>query len=212
MRFSGRGLLGRLATRLAAVGQPPHKARISLSRLTEKGYLSAKAVVYHEDLHLGKKVFVDDHVVLFQREEGGGLYLDDYVALYRDAILETGWGGEIRIGKDSSIHPRCQLNAYLSPIHIGNDVMIAPNCACYTYDHGLVPDIPISKQPLISKGGITIEDGAWLGFGVIVLSNVRIGAGAVVGAGSLVVTDIPAGAIAVGSPAKVVKMRKDLKN
>jgi len=68
----------------------------------------------------------------------------------------------------------------------------------------------IKNQPLQTKGGILIEDNVWLGFGVIVLSGVRIGKGAVIGAGSVVTDDIPAGAIAVGVPARVVKMRCDL--
>lgn len=68
----------------------------------------------------------------------------------------------------------------------------------------------MSKQPLETKGGIEIGDGAWLGYGVIVLSGVRIGESAVIGAGSVVTRDIPAGAIAVGSPARVVKMRSEL--
>ena len=50
-------------------------------------------------------------------------------------------------------------------------------------------------------------DDAWLGYGVIVLDGVRIGKGAVVGAGSVVTEDIPDGGIAVGVPARVVKMR-----
>ncbi len=88
--------------------------------------------------------------------------------------------------------------------------MIAPNCALYPYDHGVAPDKPISAQPLQSKGSITIEDGAWLAFGVIVLGGVRIGKGAVIAAGSVVTTDIPDGAIATGAPARVVKMRSDM--
>ena len=77
----------------------------------------------------------------------------------------------------------------------------------YPYDHGIAPNIPISEQPLHSKGGITIENGAWLGFGVIVLSGVRIGEGAVIGAGSVVTKDVLDGGVAVGVPARVVKVR-----
>ncbi len=68
----------------------------------------------------------------------------------------------------------------------------------------------IRKQPLQSKGPIIIEDDAWLGFGAIVLSGVHIGKGAVIGAGAVVTHDVPEGAVAVGSPARVVKMRNDL--
>ena len=62
-------------------------------------------------------------------------------------------------------------------------------------------------QPLTSKGGIAVGDGAWLGYQVTVLHGVTIGAGAVIAAGSVVVRDIPDNAIAAGVPAKVIKYR-----
>jgi acetyltransferase-like isoleucine patch superfamily enzyme len=93
---------------------------------------------------------------------------------------------------------------------IGCGVQIAPNCAFYSYDHSFAPDKLISEQPLKTKGGIIIDDDAWLGFGVIVLDGVRIGKGAVIGAGSVMTQDVPDGAIAVGVPARIVKMRSDL--
>ena len=39
----------------------------------------------------------------------------------------------------------------------------------------------------------------------IIMPGVTIGEGAMIGAGSIVTTDIPAWSIAVGSPAKVIK-------
>jgi len=71
--------------------------------------------------------------------------------------------------------------------------------------------VMIFEQPLTTKGDIRIEDGVWLGYGVIVLSVVHIGKGAVVGAGSVVTRSIPDGAVAVGMPARVIKMRSDIK-
>lgn len=209
MRFAGLGPAGRAATRIAAWAAPPHKARQHLSRMNRKGYVSAKAVLYHADLILGMNVFMDDRVVIFQRQQGGPLQIGDRVCIYRDAILETGYGGSLSIGSDSSVHPRCQINAYVSHVHIGNGVMIAPNCALYPYDHGILPDQPIRKQALQSKGDIIIENDAWIGYGTVVLGGVRIGKGAAIGAGSVVTRDIPDNAVAVGNPARVVKMRTD---
>lgn len=114
------------------------------------------------------------------------------------------------MGEYSSIHPRCQLNAYSQPIVIGKHVMIAANTSIYSYDHNVLPDQPIHKQDISSKGPVVIDDESWIGTGVIILNGVHIGKGAVVGAGSVVVKDIPDGAIAVGNPARVVKYRKDL--
>lgn len=52
---------------------------------------------------------------------------------------------------------------------------------------------------------VTIEDGAWIGAGVIILPGVRIGKNAVIGAGSVVTKDIPANVVAVGNPCKVLR-------
>lgn len=45
---------------------------------------------------------------------------------------------------------------------------------------------------------------AWLGGGCYVMKGVTIGEGAIIGAGSVVVTDIPPWSIAMGNPARVV--------
>ena len=210
MRFAGLSPIGRVCTRLAASVAHPHKARSRLAYMNSKGYFSASSIIHHKDLHLGTKIFMDDRVVVFQRENGGSITIGDRVCIYRDTIIETGDGGSLTIGADSSIHPRCQINAYVSPICIGSEVMIGPNCALYSYDHGLADDKPIWNQPLQSKGCISIGDGAWLGFGVIILSGVKIGKGSAVGAGSVVTLDIPDGAIATGNPARVIKNRKEI--
>lgn len=55
-------------------------------------------------------------------------------------------------------------------------------------------------------GKINIKQGSSIGSGSIILPGVTIGEGAIVGAGSLVTKDIPAWSVAVGRPAKVVRM------
>lgn len=210
MRSAGLSRFGRIATRLATWFAPPHKARIRLAKMNPQGYIANSVTIYHSDLRLGGNVFIDERVVIFQREDGGAVELGSHVKLYRDTIIETGYGGSLTIGANTSIHPRCQINAYKAPVRIGSEVMLAPNCALYPYDHGVAGDEPIKMQPIVSRGPIVIGDGAWLGVGVIVLGGVRIGAGAVVGAGSVVIDDVPDGAIAVGVPARVVKMRSEI--
>jgi len=207
MRYAGLSGFGKHATRLATLYAPPHKARDPLALLNPKGYVDPDATVYHSDLRLGNHVFIGDRVLIFEREKGGPVELGDRVCIYRDTIIETAYGGSVKLEAHSSIHPRCQLNAYIASIRIGKGTMIAPNCAFYPYDHGILPGKPIREQPLETKGDIIVGDEAWLAFGVIVLSGVKIGSGAVIGAGSVVTSDIPDGAIAVGAPARVVKMR-----
>ncbi len=208
MRKASLSRTGRLATRLALSAVSGHfYDRIYLSNVSPFGYVAPEAVVNHRNVRLGRHIYLDDRVLLYGDKSDGLIELGDKVHLHRDTILQTGAGGVIRIGARSSIQPRNQLSAYCGVIEIGHDVQIAPACAFYPYNHQIAPGRPIREQELVSKGGIVIEDDVWLGYGVIVLDGVRIGRGAVVGAGSVVTKDVPAGAIAVGSPARVVRMR-----
>ena len=207
MHFAGLGYFGRVATWLATWFAPPYYERRRLARYNPQGYISPSTTIYHPNLQLGAHVFIGDRVVVYRDKNGGSVDLGERVHLYGDTCIQTGDGGSLKIGSDTHIQPRCHFSAYKAPIHIGCGVQIAPNCAFYPYDHGILAGELIKKQPLQTKGGITIDDDAWLGFGVIVLDGVHIGKGAVIGAGAVVTQDIPDGAIAVGVPARVVNMR-----
>ncbi|MBC2709794.1 MAG: acyltransferase [Desulfosarcina sp.] len=210
MRYAGLNNFGRIASLFVSWFAPPHKARVYLAQMNPQGYIEPNATIYHSKLRLGANVFIGEHVIIFENKDGGAVDLGDRVNIFRHSILETAHGGSLILEDEASIHPRCQLNAYVAPIRIGKGTMVAPNCAFYPYDHGIAPDRPIREQPLQSKGGITVGSEAWIGVGVIVLGGVRIGDGAVIAAGSVVTQDIPDGAIAMGRPARVVKMRNDL--
>jgi acetyltransferase-like isoleucine patch superfamily enzyme len=209
MRYAGRHGLGKLTTRLAGIAFPPYFGRVPLAAMNNSGYVAPRAMLYHRDLHLGIHVFIGENVSIFDRGNGGAVTLGDEVHLYGDTLIQTGRGGSVIIDRYTHIQPRCYFSAFLAPIHIGEHVEIAPGCAFYAHNHGTEVGELIMNQPLYTKGGVIIEDGAWLGYGVIVLDGVRIGRGAVVGAGSVVVRDIPENAIAVGTPARALKMRGD---
>ncbi|HIP96672.1 MAG TPA: acyltransferase [Anaerolineae bacterium] len=90
-------------------------------------------------------------------------------------------------------------------VHIGDHVLLAPRVQLLAVDH-LYDDV---TRPVIQQGirgrGITVEDGAWIGGGAIVLDGVRVGRNSVVGAGSVVTQDVPPYTVAVGAPARVIK-------
>lgn len=67
------------------------------------------------------------------------------------------------------------------------------------------PAIPVLEQPLKQIGCVRIGEGSWLGVGVAVL-GANIGKHCVIGANSVVTKDIPDYCVAVGAPAKVIKM------
>lgn len=210
MRFAGQRCFGSVATRLATWPVSSYKNRYFLAKLYPHGYIAPDASVCRKRLKLGKHVYIGGRVIIYQRHDGGQVQIEDDVVINDGTIIEVGEAGNLVLGKGTTIQPRCQFSAYKGDIRIGKEVQIAPNCAFYPYNHTFLSDEFIKNQPLQTKGGIIIDDDAWLSVGVIVLDGTRIGKGAVVGAGSVVTRDIPDGAIAVGVPARVVKMRSDL--
>jgi acetyltransferase-like isoleucine patch superfamily enzyme len=128
--------------------------------------------------------------------------------VYRDTIIEIGAGGSVIIGDNTHIQASCHLKGFLGSLIIGRDVQIAPHCGFSPYEHNFEDrDLVIHQQGIRSGGNIVLEDDVWLGLGVAVLEGVRIGKGAIIGAGAVVTEDIPAYAIAVGVPARVIRMR-----
>lgn len=207
MKSSQIRYFNRISIYLAGVFSPPYKGRKHLAYLCSKGYVSPSAKIHHNNIQFGKHVFIGDHVTIFQSKDGGHVSIGTESSLHANSIIEVGQRGSVSIGDHTHIQPMCQLSAYVGELVIGNNVQIAPRCAFYPYNHQVKLSDEISNQPLVSKSGIHIGDGAWLGYGVVVLDGVRIGKGAVIGASAVVSSDIPDNAIAAGAPAKVIKMR-----
>jgi acetyltransferase-like isoleucine patch superfamily enzyme len=114
----------------------------------------------------------------------------------------------ISIGRDCFIGEANVIRGQ-GGVTIGNDVYTGPLVQILAVNHVHTdPNVPIREQGITAQG-ITIEDDVWLAAGAIVLDGVRIGRGSVIGAGAVVTGDIPPYSIAVGSPARVVKDRRE---
>lgn len=119
---------------------------------------------------------------------------------------------QITIGDNVNIETDCHISA-INKVLIGNNVLMASFVYISDHSHGNVNEMceealfsPPIERPLYSKGPIIIEDNVWLGEKTSVMPGVHIGCGAIIGANSVVTKDIPAYAVAVGAPAKVIKM------
>lgn len=128
----------------------------------------------------------------------GGLGVDTIVR----APIQVDYGYNITIGARTFIN--FGLTALdVVPITIGEDVQMGPNIQL------LAPTHPLDSERRIagweSGEPITIEDGCWLGGGVIVCPGVTIGTRSVIGAGAVVTRDIPPHSLAVGNPARVIR-------
>lgn len=126
---------------------------------------------------------------------------DGEMTIGRGALL---FGGMIRselvchAGARLSIGDGCELNYGVS-IEAWNAVRIGDRCK-------------IGSMVRVADGGrgeaapVVIGDDVWLAHGAIVEPGVTIGDGSVVSAGSVVTTSIPAGSLAIGNPARAVRL------
>jgi len=190
-----RGLL--LRPRLRACG-----GRFFLGRQTR--------ILFPDYLAVGRNVAIGDYVYMTCYGRHG-------VTLGHNVRLrEFGWvqvtshltnpGEGLVVGDNTYIGPHCLLGAG-GLITIGRDVALGAYVQLLAENHNFADPARAINEQGVTREGITIEDGCWLGNSVIVLDGVRIGARSVVGAGAVVTRDVPPASVAVGNPARVVKRR-----
>lgn len=107
-----------------------------------------------------------------------GTHINEGSLICAASVLTT----NIKIGKFVIVNLQCS---------IGHDSVIGDFCS-------LMPGVRIS-------GGVSLEEGVYLGSNAVVLPQVSIGAGATIGAGAVVNRDLAPGKTYVGIPARELK-------
>lgn len=137
----------------------------------------------------------------------------------RQRLLQQLFG---RIGSGSTIVPRfyCDYgyniyagdNLYINcgcvildcnEVHIGDNVLCAPNVQIYTAHHPIAPTVRLTGQELATP--VTIGNNVWIGGGGIICPGVTIGDNTTIGAGSIVTKPIPANVVAAGNPCRIIR-------
>ena len=116
--------------------------------------------------------------------------------------------GDVRVGDRANIWFGTVLRGDISHIEIGPGCSIQDTAVIHC-----ASDLPtiIGEDVVVGHGamleGCTIEDGALIGMGAIVLQHATVGAGALVAAGAVVAErqTVAPRALAAGVPARVVK-------
>jgi acetyltransferase-like isoleucine patch superfamily enzyme len=162
-------------------------ADASGARISPTASVSPEAVVgigtmIWDLTQIREKASIGDHCVV-----GRGAYIDH----------------DVTIGDNCKIQNEAQI---YYPARIGDGVFIGPGVILTNDLHprAVNPDMSPKGDSDWSPTRVTIEDGASIGAGSIVVGEVRIGAWALVGAGSIVTRDVPAHALVTGSPAQRV--------
>ncbi|MCK1422397.1 acyltransferase [Bradyrhizobium sp. 182] len=149
-----------------------------------------------------------------RRAAGNELSVGEGSIVHADINFED-TGGRIQIGSRSFIG-RSHLVCYRS-VTIGDDVIMSWGITIVDHDsHSIdwmdrrndVREWAAGRKnwDKIAHAPVVIFNRAWIGFNVSILKGVSIGTGAVIGACSVVTRDIPPYSLAVGNPAKVIRV------
>jgi acetyltransferase-like isoleucine patch superfamily enzyme len=153
-------------------------------------------------LRLGASVSIARGVANGSR---GTVVLGDSCELCQGVVLQA-WGGSITLGRNVFVGEYTVIYGH-GGVTVGDDTLIAMHCRIVSSNH----TIPGRGEKIRDRADVllptVIGRDVWLGAGVTVLGGVTIGDGCVVAAGSVVTRDLPPYAVAVGVPARVVRVR-----
>ncbi|MBL8631528.1 MAG: glycosyltransferase [Rhodospirillaceae bacterium] len=111
------------------------------------------------------------------------------------------------IGECVLVGRRAMLSS-MTYLEIGDHTIFGPNVyvasSAHEYEGNHLQ--PILMCGVRDLGRVVVEENCWLGTNVVVDGNITIGRGSVVGANSVVRHSMPPFSVAVGAPAKIVRM------
>jgi sugar O-acyltransferase (sialic acid O-acetyltransferase NeuD family) len=108
----------------------------------------------------------------------------------------------ICVGKGSII---CAGNIFTCDISIGEHVIINLNC---TIGHDCIINNYCSIMPGVNLSGkVVLEQGVYIGTGAEIINYATIGEFSTIGAGATVIDDIQSHSVAVGTPARIIKLK-----
>lgn len=136
--------------------------------------------------------------------------IGDRVSIREGIRLEVVRSNERRIpwlsiDNDTNIEQNVHIVCH-SRVRIGAQVSITGNCCIVDVTHpfrDIDDSTKIGARILDEDSFVEIGDGAFIGFGSVILPNVRIGRCVVIGANSVVTRDVPDYCVATGAPAMI---------
>ena len=140
---------------------------------------------------------------------GRNVRLNAFVNLYGCTIGDDCMIGTfVEIQRDVVIGPRCRLQSHTfvcSGVTLEADVFVGHGVMFINDRH---PSVAATLARNWQLERITVQSGAAIGSGAVILGGITIGVGATIGAGAVVTHDVAPGATVAGVPARPVRRRQ----
>lgn len=178
------------------------KAYLKLQQVYTRHFLAPQL----DFLGVGYTVVQPWNVEVFGRPVRIGKYANILAASDKKIRL-TVWPeekgrGAIEIGDYCLVCPGVRISS-AARIRIGDSTMLASHAYITDADwHGIYNRVGTIGSP----ERVAIGENVWIGDSAIICKGVSIGDNSIIGAGSVVVRAIPENTVAVGNPARVVKV------
>jgi len=122
--------------------------------------------------------------------------------IYIEPPFHCDYGYNIHSGENVYFNVNCVVLDTMK-VSIGDNVFFGPSVQVYTATH---PLNAIERRTVEFSKPVSIGNDCWIGGNSVICPGVTIGNGVTIGAGSVVVKDIPDNSLAVGNPAKVIRV------
>ncbi len=146
---------------------------------------------------------------------GQGVKLAKFVNLYGCEIgEETKIGAFVEIQKNAKVGKRCKISSHTfvcegvtieDRVFVGHSVTFIND----SFPRATNPGGELQTEEDWKVEPTVVKQGASIGSGSTILSNLVIGENAIVGAGSVVTKDVPPNAVVLGNPAQMRRYLKE---
>jgi acetyltransferase-like isoleucine patch superfamily enzyme len=155
----------------------------------------SKYLCIASDVKLGKDVKLSQFINLYGCEVGDETKIGAFVEIQKNAKV----GKNCKISSHSFI---CEGVLIEDNVFIGHGVTFIND----TYPRATTEDGALQTEEDWKVEATVIKQGASVGSGATILSNVTVGEHAIIGAGSVVTKDVPAYAVVAGNPARTLRL------
>ncbi|MBN1155730.1 N-acetyltransferase [candidate division KSB1 bacterium] len=150
--------------------------------------------VIADDVKLGRGVKIFHFVNLYGCQIGDNTKIGTFVEIQKNAVI----GSNCKVSSHTFI---CEGVTIEDNVFIGHGVAFIND----KYPRATAEDGRLQTEDDWVVQPTLVKQGASIGTGSVILSNVTIGEHAIVGAGSVVTKDVPDRTVVAGNPARVIR-------